>query len=400
MRFAGRLVDGFVVERVEDTEHDGRLAFLAKVVSSEPVLHPEVLALARAVADRYAGTLGDVLRLAIPPRHARAEAARATRLEAGAAGRQRGRLADVRPRARLRRGAAGRGAAAGVVERGPRSGPGPAGRRGRARDARLRAAARSCACPTSATSRAGMRCSPRCSARAGTSRSPRPTSRPIATGRSSRPRAVTCRSCSAPARRRSRRSATSVSWRCGTTATTCSPSRARPTRTPARSCCCAPRSQETALLIGGHARTAEGQSLIDSGWCLELAADQRERRRGLAAARRSPTGRPPAQHPCGSRRRRSARSGRPTGRCWSRSRGAAIASRCPARRAASRPAAPSVRARWASRPPRRRSRAAGAAARPRRGPARTARAPSCVRRSSGRCARPRSSPARSPTSRS
>ncbi len=38
-------------------------------------------------------------------------------------------------------------------------------------------------------------------------------------------------------------------------------------------------SQDTALLIGGHARTAEGQSLIDSGWCVELTADQRERRR-------------------------------------------------------------------------------------------------------------------------
>jgi primosomal protein N' (replication factor Y) len=75
VRFAGRLVDGFVVERVDDSEHAGRLAFVAKVVSSEVVLTPDVLALARAVADRYAGVLGDVLRLAIPPRHARAEKA-------------------------------------------------------------------------------------------------------------------------------------------------------------------------------------------------------------------------------------------------------------------------------------------------------------------------------------
>lgn len=75
VRFAGRLVDGFLVERVEASEHAGRLAFLAKVVSSEAVLAPEVLALARAVGDRYAGTTGDVLRLAIPPRHARAERA-------------------------------------------------------------------------------------------------------------------------------------------------------------------------------------------------------------------------------------------------------------------------------------------------------------------------------------
>ena len=75
VRFAGRLVDGFVTDRVEGTEHAGKLAHIAKVVSPEPVLQPEILELARVVADRYAGTLGDVLRLAIPPRHARAEAA-------------------------------------------------------------------------------------------------------------------------------------------------------------------------------------------------------------------------------------------------------------------------------------------------------------------------------------
>ncbi len=73
VRFAGRLVDGFVTDRVDDTEHGGKLAFIAKVVSPEPVLLPDVLDLATAVADRYAGSLGDVLRLAIPPRHARAE---------------------------------------------------------------------------------------------------------------------------------------------------------------------------------------------------------------------------------------------------------------------------------------------------------------------------------------
>jgi primosomal protein N' (replication factor Y) len=39
------------------------------------VLSPEIAALAREVADRYAGTVADVLRLAIPPRHAGAEAA-------------------------------------------------------------------------------------------------------------------------------------------------------------------------------------------------------------------------------------------------------------------------------------------------------------------------------------
>ncbi|MFZ4511751.1 MAG: primosome assembly protein PriA, partial [Candidatus Nanopelagicales bacterium] len=74
VRFSGRLVDGFIVERVDESEH-ARLAPLQRVTSPLPVLTPEVLALARAVADRYAGTLPDVLRAAIPPRHARAETA-------------------------------------------------------------------------------------------------------------------------------------------------------------------------------------------------------------------------------------------------------------------------------------------------------------------------------------
>jgi primosomal protein N' (replication factor Y) len=77
IRFAGQLVDGFLLERVEESEHGGRLSFLERVTSSEPVLAPEIAALAREVADRYAGTLADVLRLAVPPRHARAEAGEA-----------------------------------------------------------------------------------------------------------------------------------------------------------------------------------------------------------------------------------------------------------------------------------------------------------------------------------
>jgi len=73
VRFAGQLVDGYLLRRTETSEHQGRLARLERVVSPEPVLTPEILDLARAVADRYAGTLADVLRLAIPPRHATAE---------------------------------------------------------------------------------------------------------------------------------------------------------------------------------------------------------------------------------------------------------------------------------------------------------------------------------------
>jgi primosomal protein N' (replication factor Y) (superfamily II helicase) len=75
VRFAGQLAGGYLLERVAVSEHPGRLAYLERVVSPEPVLTPEIAALAREVADRYAGTVADVLRLAIPPRHAAAEAA-------------------------------------------------------------------------------------------------------------------------------------------------------------------------------------------------------------------------------------------------------------------------------------------------------------------------------------
>jgi primosomal protein N' (replication factor Y) len=75
VRFAGRLVDGFVLARAAQSAHTGTLAFLAKVLSAEPVLAPEIAVLARAVADRYAGSMSDVLRLAVPPRHAATEKA-------------------------------------------------------------------------------------------------------------------------------------------------------------------------------------------------------------------------------------------------------------------------------------------------------------------------------------
>lgn len=74
VRFAGQLVDGFLLERAAESGHDGKLLFLERVTSSERVLTPEIAALVREVADRYAGTFADVLRLAVPPRHARVEA--------------------------------------------------------------------------------------------------------------------------------------------------------------------------------------------------------------------------------------------------------------------------------------------------------------------------------------
>ncbi len=73
VRFAGRLVGGFVLDRVEESDQERALSPLAKVVSAEPVLDPAIATLARSVADRYAGTVADVLRLAIPPRNASVE---------------------------------------------------------------------------------------------------------------------------------------------------------------------------------------------------------------------------------------------------------------------------------------------------------------------------------------
>ena len=74
-RFAGRDVDGIILERVETSEHEGKLTALRRLVSPEVVLSPTIARLAREVADYYGGSLADVLRLAIPPRHARTEAA-------------------------------------------------------------------------------------------------------------------------------------------------------------------------------------------------------------------------------------------------------------------------------------------------------------------------------------
>jgi primosomal protein N' (replication factor Y) (superfamily II helicase) len=82
VRFAGRLVDGYLLERLPRSDHNGKMMPLERVVSAERVLTPEILRLATAVAARYAGTRADVLRLAIPPRHARTETGGAKKADA------------------------------------------------------------------------------------------------------------------------------------------------------------------------------------------------------------------------------------------------------------------------------------------------------------------------------
>lgn len=71
--FAGRLVSGVVVALHDDASR--ATADVKRVVSPAVVLAPRMADLVRAVADRYAGSFSDVLRFAIPPRHAKAEAA-------------------------------------------------------------------------------------------------------------------------------------------------------------------------------------------------------------------------------------------------------------------------------------------------------------------------------------
>ena len=69
--FAGRAFDGFIIDRIKESEY--AKAFLSRVVSPEVVLTRDIAETARLVADRYAGSLSDVLRSAIPPRHAQTE---------------------------------------------------------------------------------------------------------------------------------------------------------------------------------------------------------------------------------------------------------------------------------------------------------------------------------------
>ncbi|MCC3265156.1 primosomal protein N' [Arthrobacter gengyunqii] len=73
VRFGGQELAGFITERTAEADTSARLVPLGKVVSPQPVLAPQILRLAEAVAARYSGTVHDVLRVAIPPRAARVD---------------------------------------------------------------------------------------------------------------------------------------------------------------------------------------------------------------------------------------------------------------------------------------------------------------------------------------
>lgn len=73
VKFSGQELGGYLLERTAASDAGHPLVPLFKVVSPVPVLTPAVSELAGRVAARYAGTVSDVLRVAIPPRMAKME---------------------------------------------------------------------------------------------------------------------------------------------------------------------------------------------------------------------------------------------------------------------------------------------------------------------------------------
>lgn len=75
VRFSGKDTEGIVLGRHGTPTTDRALAPLHRLVSEDVVVPPALMRVCEEVAERSAGTVGDVLRLALPPRHARAEKA-------------------------------------------------------------------------------------------------------------------------------------------------------------------------------------------------------------------------------------------------------------------------------------------------------------------------------------
>ncbi|MCS4535148.1 primosomal protein N' [Corynebacterium sp. HS2168-gen11] len=73
IRFAGRLVNGILLERVAEPIHQGDLRWLDRVISPEIIYSPATRALIESLALRYGAITSDVIRAAIPSRHAQAE---------------------------------------------------------------------------------------------------------------------------------------------------------------------------------------------------------------------------------------------------------------------------------------------------------------------------------------
>jgi len=81
LRSNARFAPGYVHSVVDNSEHKGKLAPLAEVVSQAQVMPERLYELCDEVARRCAGSTSDVLRLAIPPRYVRVEKAWLSREE-------------------------------------------------------------------------------------------------------------------------------------------------------------------------------------------------------------------------------------------------------------------------------------------------------------------------------
>lgn len=73
VKFNGQELAGYLIDRVAESDAGHPLVPLHKVVSPVPVLTAAVAELAGRVAARYAGSVSDVLRVAVPPRMAKLE---------------------------------------------------------------------------------------------------------------------------------------------------------------------------------------------------------------------------------------------------------------------------------------------------------------------------------------
>lgn len=76
IRFHGQLVNALVLERSATPAHEGKLSYLKDVISPEVVYPPQLRKLVDSLAEYYGATRSNIIRSAIPTRHARAERAR------------------------------------------------------------------------------------------------------------------------------------------------------------------------------------------------------------------------------------------------------------------------------------------------------------------------------------
>ena len=83
VHFSGRLTDALVLSREDESDHAGRLSWIDRVISREVVAPETFRTLVYTLAQRYGGLRSDIIRSAIPPRHATAEKAALEAIEHG-----------------------------------------------------------------------------------------------------------------------------------------------------------------------------------------------------------------------------------------------------------------------------------------------------------------------------